>query len=139
MLGFWNHQDRALERHMWAFAEPIIVYPEGKDPAGYVVRGIFDSPPEAADLGLTRGLSNQAPWVDFRVVELPDCELPEQGMQFEARAARWEIVDVQPDGGGQVHCRCFRVGPGSTAPLPPVDTLAPIPVMPSGAEIDELE
>jgi hypothetical protein len=127
MLGFWNYQDRLLERCEWAFAEPVVLYPAGKDPAGYPVRGIFDTPPEHADLGLTRDLSNQAPWVAFRVVELPDVELPQQGMQFEARAARWEVVDVEPDGSGHVRCRAFRIGPGSTAPLPPVDWLAPIP------------
>ena len=127
MLGFWNHVDRLHERCEWAFAEPIVIYPEGKDPAGYAVRGIFDTPPEQAGLGLGVPLSNQGPWIGFRVLELPDQEVPEQGTQFEARAARWEIVDVQPDGGGHVLCRCFRVGPGSTAPLPPIDDPAPIP------------
>jgi hypothetical protein len=131
MLGFWNYHDRLLERCEWAFAEPVIVFPAGKNPAGYAVRGIFDTPPERADLGLSSGgLSNQAPWVGFRVVELPDVELPEQGMQFEARSTLWEVVDVEPDGGGHVRCRAFRVGPGSSAPLPPVDVFAPIPDIP---------
>lgn len=127
MLGFWNHVDRLHAIAEWAFAEPVVIFPEGKDPAGYAVRGIFDTPPEHAGLGLTEPLSNQAPWIAFRVLELPDQELPEVGMQFEARAARWEVSDVQPDGGGHVRCQVFRVGPGSTAPLPPIDDPAPIP------------
>src|SRR5262245_42224628 len=117
---------------MWAFGEPVVLFPErpGADPAGYAVRGIFDTPPEQAGMGLTVALSNQAPWIGFRVLELPDAELPEQGMQFEARGARWEVVDVQPDGGGHVRCQVFRVGPGATAPLPPVSDPAPIPTPP---------
>jgi hypothetical protein len=127
MLGFWNYHDLALDRWLWAFGEPVTVYPEGMDPAGYAVRGIFDCPPEHTALGLERDVSNQAPWVSFRVLELPDAALPEQGLVFEARATRWEVSDVEPDGGGHVRCRCFRLGPGSSAPLPPVDSPAPIP------------
>lgn len=127
MLGFWNKQDLALERQMWAFAEPVLLFVPGGDPAGAAVRGIFDSPPAHADLAIGVELSNQAPWVGFRILELPNAEMPAQGWQFEARGARWEVSDVEPDGGGHVKCRCFRVGPGSTAPLPPVDEPAPIP------------
>jgi hypothetical protein len=128
MLGFWNHQDRLLERCQWAFAEPVIVYPVGKDPAGYLVRGIWETPAANAPLGTVQGLSNQATTIAFRVLELPDAEVPSQGLQIEARAARWEVVDVEQDGGGHVFCRIFRIGPGgTTAPLPPIDDGAPIP------------
>jgi hypothetical protein len=95
----------------------------------------LDSPPAHADLAMGVELTNQAPWVGFRVVELPDAAFPVQGMQLEARGARWELVDVEADGGGHVKCRLFRVGPGSTAPLPPVDPLAPIP--PAATLLDE--
>jgi hypothetical protein len=127
MFGFWNHHDRLLERTMWAFGEAVVVFPVGGDPAGYAVRGVFDSPPAHTDLAMGVELSNQAPWVGFRVVELPEAAYPEQGMLLEARGARWEVSDVEADGGGHVKCRLFRVGPGSLAPLPPVDELAPIP------------
>jgi hypothetical protein len=105
----------------------VILFVPGGDPTGFAGRGIFDSPPAHADLAMGVELSNQAPWVGFRVVELPDAAIPTQGMQLEARGARWEVTDVEADGGGHVKCRIFRVGPGSTAPLPPVDFLAPIP------------
>lgn len=118
---WWDQQDRLLERCVATFGEPVLFFSRYADPVvGVWLRGIFDTPPERADLSLMRELSNQAPWVAFRVLELPENELPEQGEQFEARGARWEIVDVEPDGGGHVRCRAFRVGPGSTAPLPPV-------------------
>lgn len=127
VFGFWNVQDRALERQMWAFGEPVVLFIPGGDPTGVAVRGIFDSPPAHADLALNVELSNQRPWVSFRVVELPDAQQPGEGWQLEIRGARWEVSDVEPDGGGHVRCRVFRVGPGSTAPLPPVDDPAPIP------------
>lgn len=136
MLGFWNHQDRALERQMWAFGEPVTLFVPGGDPVGVAIRGVFDAPPSHADLAMGVELSNQAPWVGFRVLELPDADLPRQGWQFDARGARWEITDVEPDGGGHVRCRCFRIGPGSTAPLPPVDQPAPIPP-PAGSRAAE--
>lgn len=117
-MPWWDLHDRMLERHMGAFGEAVTLFPLGGGSVGVPLRGIFDTPPERADLNLLRDLSNQAPWVDFRVLELPDTELPEQGSQLEIRGARWEVVDVAPDGGGQVRCRLFRVGPGSTAPLP---------------------
>lgn len=128
MLGYWNYQDRALERCLWAFAEPVVVFPEGKDPAGYAVRGIWETPATQAPLGLpNQGLSNQSTTIAFRILELPDAEIPTQGLQVEARATRWEVVDVEQDGGGWVHCRLFKIGPGALAPLPPVDDGAPIP------------
>ena len=135
MFGFWNKQDLLLERAMWAFAEPVVLFVPGGDPAGVAVRGIFDSPHAHSDLALGVELSNQAPWVGFRIVELPDSELPGQGWQFDARGARWEVSDVEADGGGHVRCRAFRVGPGSTAPLPPVDVPAPIPTVPDDASL----
>jgi hypothetical protein len=128
VFGFWNYQDRVLERSMWAFGEPIIVFPVGKDPLGYLVRGIWETPSWNAPLGTVPGLSNQATTVTFRILELPDAEIPSQGYQLEARAARWEVVDVEQDGGGHVLCRLFYVGAnGKTAPLPPLDDGAPIP------------
>jgi|SRR5215471_10520549 len=127
LFGYWNWQDVILERSMWAFGEVVIVYPVGKEPAGYAVRGIWESHPQHAPMGTTVDLSNQNVTVDFRLVELPDAEVPTQGMQLEARATRWEVVDVEQDGGGRVVCRVFRIGPGSGAPLPPVDMPAPIP------------
>ena len=114
---------------MWAFGEPITLYPASggaTTPIG-IVRGIFDTPPQRSDLDLLADVSNQGPWVGFRVVELPSAELPVQGQQLEARGALWEIVNVRPDGGGHVRCELFRVGDGSTSPLPPADPLAPIP------------
>jgi hypothetical protein len=128
-MGFpyWNWQDVVLERCMATFGEPVIVYPAGGNPAGYVVRGIWETRADHAPLGLTVDLSNPSITVDFRIVELPDAEVPTQGMQLEARATRWEVVDVEQDGGGRVKCRVFRIGPGSGAPLPPVDMPAPIP------------
>lgn len=131
LFGYWNWQDIVLERSMWAFGEPIIVYPTGKDPAGYLVRGIWETHPIQAPMGTTVDLSNQTMTVGFRVVELPDAEVPTQGMQLEARATRWEVVDVEQDGGGRVVVRVFRIGPGSGAPLPPVDDPAPIPDAPT--------
>jgi hypothetical protein len=127
MLGFWDYQDIVLERSMWAFAEPVVVYPEGKDPAGYAVRGIWETPAMHAPLGLTVDLSNQATTISFRIVELPDGEVPTQGLQLEARNVRWEVVDVEQDGGGHAHCRIFRIGAGASAPLPPLDGGAAIP------------
>jgi hypothetical protein len=138
MLGFWSYQDRLLERCEWAFAESVTLYAPAPAVGLAIVRGIFDTPPTRSDLALLADLSNQAPWVGFRVVELPGGALPEQGQQIEARGALWEIVNVQPDGGGHVRCQLFRVGAGSTAPLPPADPLAPIPpyVSTSAARVD---
>src|SRR4029434_11044675 len=105
MFGFWDHHDRLLDACLFSFGEPVVVYPAGKNPGRYGVRGIYDAAPMHLDAALTVTLSNQSPWVAFRVLELPDAELPLQGMQVEVRAARWEIVDVEPDGGGHVFFR----------------------------------
>jgi|SRR5215475_7753944 len=124
-MDWWDHQDRCLREALARLGEWVVVFFPGGDPSGTVVRCRFDVPAAHAGLGLVLELSNQAPYACWRVADLPNAEMPEQGWQFEARGALWEIVDVEPDGGGAVKCRCFRVGPGSVAPLPP---LTPEPI-----------
>lgn len=119
-MDWWDHQDRLLRQCRTRLGESVVIFFPGADASGNVVEAIFDTPRARSDLGLVLELSNQGPVVHFRVVDLPNAETPEQGWQFEARGALWEIVDVEPDGGGAVRCRCFRVGPGSLCPLPPL-------------------
>jgi hypothetical protein len=124
--AWWDQVDHALQVQVDTFGEPVTLYTPTAPPAGYPVLGIFDTPPARGDLGLTVDLSNQSPWVSFRVLDLPNAALPEQGWQFEARGALWEVVDIEPDGSGHVKCRAFRVGAGSSSPLPPL--LGPVPL-----------
>jgi hypothetical protein len=119
-MEWWDHQDQALRLCLRHLGETVVIFAPGGDPSGTVVWAKFDTVRARADLGLVLELSNQAPAINFRVADLPNAEPPEQGWQFDARGALWEITDVEPDGGGAVRCHCFRIGPGSIAPLPPL-------------------
>lgn len=119
-MAWWDLQDRMLRECLQRLGEPVTVFPPAGPPEGVVLDAKFDTVRARADLGLVLELSNEAPALHIRVADLPNAEPPEQGWQFEARGALWEIVDVEPDGGGAVRCHAFRVGPGSSSPLPPL-------------------
>jgi hypothetical protein len=125
-VGWWDLEDAALQIQEQTFSEPV-TYLTGAPPDGFPTRGIFDVPPVAADLGLARDLSDQAPWVGFRVAELPGGTLPRLGDRLTVRGVDWEVSDIQPDGGGHVRCRLFRSGPWAPCPPPPLDP-APTPM-----------
>jgi hypothetical protein len=132
-MAFWDIQDTALRQCLARLGEDAVIFPPLGPPGGVPIRVRFDTVRARATLGLVLELSNEAPTVYLRVADLPNAEPPEQGWQFEARGALWEIVDVEADGGGAVRCHSFRVGPGSVAPLPP---LTP-GLVPSGAFVDD--
>jgi hypothetical protein len=121
-VGWWDREDAALQIQQQTFSEPVTVFFTGAPPEGLATRGIFDAPPVSSDLGLARELSDQAPWIGFRVVELPGGQLPRLGDRLVVRGVDWEVSDVQPDGGGHVKCRLFRAGPWTPCPLPLLST-----------------
>jgi len=125
-MAWWDLEDAALKIEIATFGEPATVYFSGAPPAGLAVVGVFDAPTVAADLGLTRDLSDQAPWIGFRVADLPGGALPRLGDRLTVRGADWEVSDLASDGGGHVRCRLFRSGPWAPCPPPPLAT--PIPM-----------
>jgi hypothetical protein len=97
--------------------DPVTVFFAAAPPEGFATRAIFDAPAVSVDLGLHRELSDQAPWIAFRIAELPGGQLPRQGERLTCRGVDWEIADVRPDGDHHVKCHLFRLGPW--APIPP--------------------
>jgi hypothetical protein len=125
-VSFWDLVDAALAVQLTTFGEPdpVVVFFAAAPPEGYATRGIFDAPAIAADVGLHREVSDQAPWIAFRVAELPGGQLPRLAERLTVRGVDWEIADVHPDGDGHVKCRLFRLGPW--APVPPPRLEAPL-------------
>jgi hypothetical protein len=124
-VGWWDLEDAALQIEMATFSEPAVVFFAAAPPAGAPVRGVFDAPAMHADLGLHRDLSDQAPWIGFRVSELPGAALPRLGERVDVRGVSWEITDLEPDGGNHVKCRLYRLGPWAPCPPPPLTAPAP--------------
>jgi len=123
--SWWPEVDTALQIQMATFGEPVLLQYAGAQ--GIPITGVFDAPPASADLGMVAGVSNQAAWLGLRVRDLPSARAPYQGDCVEIRGATWEVADVQPDGSGHIRLQLFRVGPGDTAPLPPLTATAPTP------------
>jgi hypothetical protein len=131
-MDWWDHVDDALRVQLDTFGEPIVlVAPDGTETPAV---GVFDAPPATADLGTVAGVSNQAAWLGLRVRDLPGALAPYQGDRIDIRGASWEVADVQPDGSGHVRCQLFRIGPGDTAPLPPLTPAEPAPIGVAGQE-----
>jgi len=126
LFGFWAAVDRALVVQRNTFGEPAVVFFAGAPPDGLTVVGVFDCPDATADLGLHRDLSDQAPWIGFRVLDLPGAALPLQGDRVQVRGVDWEVTDVQSRGDTHVRCRLFRAGYWAPTPLPPLEPIEPV-------------
>lgn len=120
-MGWWDLEDRALQIQVGTFGEPVTVYVAGAPPEGFATRGVFEAPAASADLGLHRDVSDEAPWIGFRVRELPGGARPRLGDRVAVRGADWEITDLYAvDAGGHIRCRLFRAGPWAPCPPPPL-------------------
>jgi hypothetical protein len=125
VASFWDLHDRALRILEDRFGEAVLWYP---DPAAAGIAGtaIFDETPARTDLGTVVGLYDQSPWCGVRLLDLPAGYTPNQGDRVGFRGTDWEIASLLYDGGGHCRMQLFRMGPGTTGPLPPLAVPAPL-------------
>jgi hypothetical protein len=118
-MAWWDIHDQALRIQVATFGEDVLWYPDPAQP-GIPGRAIFDETPARTDIGLVVGLYDQAPWCGVRLLDLPAGYTPRQGDRVGFRGADWEIASLLMDGGGHARMQLFRLGQGSTGPLPPL-------------------
>jgi hypothetical protein len=123
-MPWWDLHDRVLRECVARFGEDVVWYPDTSG-VGVPGRAIFDETPARTDLGLVAGLYDQAPWCGVRMLDLPPGYTPRQGDRVGFRGADWEISTLLFDGGGHCRLQLFRMGAGTTGPLPPLTVPGP--------------